>query len=673
MQTNQTDLARLLVGTKVFVVPQFQRHYKWKAPQWKELWDDIVEQYDSNDVASGRLTKDEGHFLGSIVLHPAPGPASTVSRYWVIDGQQRLTTLLVLISVLRDVRATKQPTWDPNTYTNQYLANQYNGDDPHRLIPGANDQSDFERTVYGQEPAGQIGQAYEWFRRQLDLRIDEYAFDFDRMEKAVLLRLLLVEINTSDDDNINQIFNTINHSGMRLSAIDLIRNHSFMQFDAADAGSVYEQTWKPMEDRLGESTLAQYLWAQLVRTNSKATQRDLYGPFQAHLAASARKNELAMSAATRLELNRLLEEVDNFIVATSPSATASAGLQESLKRVLRELQDWGSQTYLPMALEVLARVSAKRISAEEGAEVLRLVLAYLVRRGVAGIPSNNLNRILSSLPYATSSSEDLVGAVLKELGSSGKYWPRDAELRERGPATPIYRTLQPRQIVYILGELNDRIAPNEHVRRDDLEVEHILPQELSDSWLAMLDANGVSVELAESRTHVIGNLTITGSNEHLARRGPAEKAEILHDSNLPLNRQFPSQTSWTPQAIDMRSEQLVAQIIARWPMGQATAPISASDTDDAPSKIDLLLLLDAMPADASAEIAVLADALATAETAVLEAVAATPYPIFDLQGTKVVGGFSEMAASDVEHAARLSASQLIDYAQALGADEPELA
>jgi hypothetical protein len=673
MQTNQTDLARLLVGTKVFVVPQFQRHYKWKTPQWKELWDDIVEQYDSDDVASGRLTKDEGHFLGSIVLHPAPGPASTVSRYWVIDGQQRLTTLLVLIAVLRDIRALRQQGWDTNTYTNQYLANQYNQDDPHRLVPGANDRSDFERTVYRGDPTGQIGQAYNWFKRQLEGRLDEEKLDFDRMEKAVLLRLLLVEINTSDDDNINQIFNTINHSGMRLSAIDLIRNHSFMQFDAADAGQVYEHTWKPMEDRLGESTLAQYLWAQLVRTNSKATQRDLYAPFQAHLAATARRKALTMPDATRFELNRLLSEVDNFLIATSPAAAVAAQLADPLKRVLRELQDWGSQTYLPMALEVLARVAEKRTSTEEGAEALRLVLAYLVRRGVAGIPSNNLNRILSSLPYAVSASEDLVGAVLKELGSSGKYWPRDAELRERGPATPIYRTLQPRQIVYILGELNDQMSPKEHVLRDELEVEHILPQELSRAWLEMLAANDVSVELAESRTHVIGNLTITGSNEHLARRSPEEKAGILHESNLPLNRQFPSQRSWTPEAIDRRSELLVGQVITRWPMGQLihSDPEATSAPDDAPSRIDLTLLLDAMPADSCAEVSVLAEALAVAESDVIKALTATSYPLFNQAGTKVVGGFSEMAASDAEHADRLSAAQLIEFAQALGSGELE--
>ena len=94
----------MLSGTKVFLVPLFQRRYKWSGDDWRELWDDILEQYYHPEVVNGSMREGEGHFLGSIVLHPAPGPASTVTRYLVVDGQQRLTTLMILISVLRDAR-----------------------------------------------------------------------------------------------------------------------------------------------------------------------------------------------------------------------------------------------------------------------------------------------------------------------------------------------------------------------------------------------------------------------------------------------------------------------------------------------------------------------------------------------------------------------------------------
>lgn len=675
MQTKQTDLARLLMGTKVFVVPQFQRHYKWKAAQWKELWDDIIEQYESDDVASGNLTKDEGHFLGSVVLHPAPGPASTVSRYWVIDGQQRLTTLIVLIAALRDIRSAHQSHWDPNSYTNLYLANQYNSDDPFRLIPGENDRDDFISTVYSSAPSGQVGRAYEWFMRQLEDRMRTERLDFDRIQNAILLRLLIVEINTSDDDNINQIFNTINHSGMRLSAIDLIRNHSFMQFSADVAGDVYEATWKPMEDELGEDALSQYLWAQLVRGNPKATQRDLYGPFQNHLLAIAKDGGLSQSDATRQELDRLRNEVASFKIVIG-DATAPP-FNEEVVEVLRELQEWGSQTYIPLALEVVARVQRGRLEAHEGAKALRVVLAYLVRRGLAGIPSNNLNRILSALPYATALEDSLGQAVVKELLAGGKYWPRDAELRDRGMGTPIYLTLHPRQVRYILRRLNDPSSSRSNVHQEALSIERLLPAELSPAWRDMLDAANVTAEVAESRASVIGNLVLVESNPAWSFFDPEAQASTLMASLVPSNRAINPYPTWLPTDIDARSEALLRLAADIWPISIDRidpTPVSVSPSaDDAPNRLDVRLLLDAMPADAVIALDDLAQILTEAPSVLRGEVAAAGYPTLDSQSGEqtLVGGFSEMTDRDFMRATRLTVEELIGHASAIGADGPE--
>lgn len=672
MHTKQTDLARLLMGTKVFVVPQFQRHYKWKVAQWQELWDDIIEQYESDDVQSGNLTKDEGHFLGSVVLHPAPGPASTVSRYWVIDGQQRLTTLLVLIAALRDLRAEVEPTWDPNAYTNLYLANQYNPDAPHRLVLGANDRPDFEATVYEQTPSGQVGQAYQWFSSALRKRSSKHLLDFEQFQNAVLLRLLLVEINTSDDDNINQIFNTINHSGMRLSAIDLIRNHSFMQFDSIVAEEVYETTWKPLEDSLGEKLLSQYLWAQLVRQNPKATQRDLYGPFQSHLLATAQRLNTSVSEATRAELTRLRDEVEAFLVATDAARTVRASLPHDLEDVLLDLQEWGSQTYIPIALEALGRARAGKVTSTEAAQALRLVLSYLVRRGLAGIPSNNLNRILSSIPNAVAEEGDIASAVSRELMSGGKYWPRDREVVERAITTPIYLTLQPRQVRFVLAELNDAELMNEPVGREELTVEHIMPRELTAEWHEMLDASGVSREVADSRTHVLGNLTLTGSNSQLGRRSPTEKARILSLSNLPLNREFPPSPIWTPNEIDRRSDELVRRAIAIWSRPvEPPRPSRDEILADGPDGFDAALLLDALPSDSHLRLSDLAEILANSEAETADLVESSGYPVFrDDLGDLLVGGMRDMEASELTSTRRASISEVIQLAQALGSNQP---
>lgn len=672
MQTKQTDLARLLMGTKVFVVPQFQRHYKWKVSQWQELWDDIIDQYESDDVQSGHLSKDEGHFLGSLVLHPAPGPASTVSRYWVIDGQQRLSTLMVIIAAVRDLRVEIEPSWNPDAYTNMYLANQYNSDDPHRLVLGANDRVDFVRTVYEGMPSGQVGEAYKWFDKALRKRARSEKLDFERFQNALLLRLLLVEINTSDEDNINQIFNTINHAGMRLSAIDLIRNHSFMQFGSEFAEEVFESTWKPLEDSLGEELLSQYLWAQLVRKNPKATQRDLYGPFQSHLLATARRMQSSVSDATLWELRRLRDEVDLFLAATDSSRTLRSDLPDELQEVLLDLQEWGSQTYIPVALEVLGRFTTGRVEIRDATQALKLVLSYLVRRGLAGIPSNNLNRILSSIPNAIPDTPDVAAAVSRELMSSGKYWPRDREVAERAVSTPIYLTLQPRQVKFVLAELNDAERSTEPVKRTDLTVEHIMPRELTAQWLEMLELNGVGVEIAETRTHVLGNLTLTGVNSELARRPPREKVDILSRSNLPLNRDFPPSSTWTPDQIDRRSTDLVHRALAIWarPAEDVLEPPTHDHASEGPEEFDVGLLLDALPADSHLRLADMAELLVESQSMTADLVRRSGYPIVrDDVGEALVGGMRDMTPTELRATRRASIADIVKLAQSLGAQQ----
>lgn len=668
MQTKQTDLARLLVGTKVFYIPQFQRHYKWKMPQWRELWEDVLDQYDSPDVRSGTLTNDEGHFLGSVVLHPAPGPASTVAKYWVIDGQQRLTTLMALIAALRDFRVRKVEGWIGEAYTNQYLANQYNPESPHRLVLGQNDHSDFQATVYEQSPTGQVGQAYTWFTKELERLEQTGNLDFERLHNAILLRLILVEINTSQDDNINQIFNTINHSGLKLSAIDLIRNHSFMQMDSSRAEQVHREHWVPMEDALGERGLTQYFWAQMVRENPKTTQKDLYGPFQKHLVELSKLNKTKPTVTTERELGRLAAEVNLYLQIIEPADPSESQLPDRLARALKDLDEWGSQTYIPIALEVLSQFSAEKSTAEDAASSLEAVLSLLVRRALSGIPTNNLNRILSSVPSGLRGADSLKSRTINLLQGGGKYWPSDKDVLERARSTPIYVTLSSQQIRYIFGVLNDQRSRNEPVSRASLSVEHILPQELNSAWQDMLRQNDVDLEVAESRTHVLGNLTTTGSNSVLGQRPPNEKFEILAQSNIPLNRGFERVESWLPSDIDLRSDDLAKLCIVAWPRPEFGVVPDIGKGEPVQDAFTPDLVLDSLPADRFASIDVLRDLLAITEEEILDAAMARAYPVFEMGGNRFVGGISTMTQADLQGADPIGIDEILANVQSIGND-----
>ena len=132
MKAVAIPVLKLIQGAKVFVIPSFQRRYTWKKDQWQQLWDDIIAESQVNHNSDQDAL--EGHFLGSVVLHPAPGPASTLMRHQVIDGQQRLTTILVLLTAIRDVREG-EADFQPESITEQYLQNKYDNVHPDKLVP----------------------------------------------------------------------------------------------------------------------------------------------------------------------------------------------------------------------------------------------------------------------------------------------------------------------------------------------------------------------------------------------------------------------------------------------------------------------------------------------------------------------------------------------------------
>lgn len=659
MHTRQTDLARLLMGTKAFVVPQFQRHYKWKQAQWIELFDDIVDQYESEAVQTGNLAANEGHFLGSIVLHPTPGPAATLARYWVIDGQQRLTTLMVIIAALRDRRAAHDPTWNPDTYNFQYLQNQFHPEDPYKLRPGDNDRGDFISTVYGDDPSGQIGDAYRWFGRAIDKLELDSEDKFKKFEDAILLRLLLVEINTSEDDNINQIFHTINFAGMKLTAIDLIRNYSFMQFSQEDASRVYAQVWRPMEDALGdEASLSKYLWAQLVRIDPKTTQRDLYHPYQS-LIEAARRSSSGNNVGGVVEslLRQYLEELPLFEAIDNPWDSGQS-LAPEIRSALQDLSEWGSQTYIPLALDLLGRLSSGRNSALEVATSLRFLLSYLVRRGLAGVPTNNLNRIISAIPRAISNKPKIADAIASELMAAGKYWPTNRELLDRGRTAPVFLTLQSWQIDFVLRELVSSQESELDLDDAQLHATQVIPSPLTSQWKRYVSVASIDVESVLARVNNLGNLALVPSG----RSGFDPDEELDVTPHVGERRQ-----NWTPEYIDERSARLLELAAQIWPRPVDDTANSGSDNDLLPSDFDIATILASIPGDSSVALATISELTGEDSDQARSISVRLGYPVVDDRVQGLVGS----PGLETTELRELSAGEVVAAVESIGAPGPE--
>ena len=211
MEVQNATPAALLQGVKQYRVPIWQRQYTWRGEQHGQLWRDLLHQYDL--LVTGGPPAASGHFLGSFVLAPVSASGSGVITLLVIDGQQRLTTLMLLLCALRDARAETEPS-AVDELNDTYLINRYKAGEQHyRLRPTLEDRDSFVRWVEREPDAGLddgISAAYRYFARELARGHNGQSLDLLLMIDVVAERLAIVEINTGQGDNAHRIFQSLN-------------------------------------------------------------------------------------------------------------------------------------------------------------------------------------------------------------------------------------------------------------------------------------------------------------------------------------------------------------------------------------------------------------------------------------------------------------------------------
>jgi len=251
MRAGGTTLNELIVrGDRQYQVPLYQRPYTWAEKDWKQLWADILDQYGT--LKHGRASQ-SAHFFGSFVLAPFNISARSAPTFLVVDGQQRLTTVFLLLAALRDTAASTKP--GEYAYFQGVLENERarRDEDRPRLVPTQSDRPAFQAIVEGRpESAGdtKIAQAYRYFLAQLAKDDDEQeALDLETLQRVVLDRLAVVEITADSDDNPHRIFESLNARGVPLTQADLLRNYVFMLLPQRGE-RLYRDVWLPMQEAL---------------------------------------------------------------------------------------------------------------------------------------------------------------------------------------------------------------------------------------------------------------------------------------------------------------------------------------------------------------------------------------------------------------------------------------
>lgn len=563
VSAQETTLQVILEGTKQYQVPLYQRTYSWGKKEQQRLWRDVVELADALQENPGA-----SHFIGSLVLAPTPdvGPAG-VNKYLVVDGQQRLTTLTLLLAAIRDhQREALEGAAAEMAFAQineQYLINKFNqGLDRYKLLPTQGDRAAYQAVIEASPHAGgedAIGAGYRFFRARLAEADDpDDPHDIPRIQQAVLGALSLVSVTTQPGENVHRIFESLNNTGLKLTQGDLLRNYLFMRLPS-QGDVVYNTVWHPLEQNLGAENLEELFWLDLAQTDDRAKASDVYA------GQVARLEKLVGEQAIVDEITRLAKLGELLVLILHPERE----VDPDVRRRLQRFEAWESRLVRPLLLLLLDRREQGRSTSAEIAQAMLYLESFLVRRLLIGQATKNNNRILSRAVIEVQNADDIAVAVHRYLSTGRKYYATAAEVEAAAKRVPFYLNGRGLQRKLVLTWLEESFGSNEPVDLSQSTIEHVMPQTLNEQWKADLAADlqeGETVEALHAELeHVLGNLTLSGYNGSLGNKGFAEKRAALAESGIRLSSWIAKQNRWGRQQIEERAHELSLRVADIWP------------------------------------------------------------------------------------------------------------
>ena len=549
MEASPAKVIQYFNGEKQNLIPLFQRPYSWKRTNWQTLWDDVMVQYDLEDKST--------HFMGAIVSVPARSVPVGVSKYLIIDGQQRLTTISLLLCALRDLV-------DKNTADRihqVYLTNLFRDpEDTLKFVPTQADRDRYRAIVLDRQvplDGSLMVEAYDFFKRQLVSGTDsngDQGVDPAKVLTTIEHALQVVMINLGDEDDPYLIFESLNFKGEPLTQADLVRNYLLMRFRhslsiGGEQERIYSQYWSPMETQLNDN-LTEFLRHYAMKDGDNIYQGGIYA------ATKARLKGMESAEEVEHEVQRMKEFAGLYASILDPALESDP----ALRRRLENIRDLDVTTSYPLLLRFLGARKAGLLVADELELCLGLVESFVVRRAVCAVPTNALNKLFLQWTRNFPASQYSVWLhASMSSGAGGRRFPSDIEFSEAFKNQPQYGRGATR---FILWRLERSFAHKEPVDLESTTIEHVLPQTLTEAWIAELgsDANEVHARLIGT----LGNLTLTGYNAELGNLSFAEKKEKLSNTHIELTRWILDQPNWRETEIAERADKLLSKAKELW-------------------------------------------------------------------------------------------------------------
>jgi len=538
MDARKGNIYEILNGNKQFLIPVYQRFYSWDIDQCKRLWNDIVEMQRKGKV---------GHFIGSIVNIAEQAMPTGVQKYMIIDGQQRMTTLTLLLLALRDyaIMNPSDTTINARRIDNMLLKNEYeSGDERYKLLLTETDRdiliSLVEKKPIAEDTRSRLIENYNFFAGKLADKEIQPAEVYESIGK---LQIVNITLDRAVDD-AQAIFESLNSTGKELSE--------------SEQTYVYEHLWRPMEQlfiyetqgTVMDAFFRHYLTMKLSRI-----------PKQGRVYEEFKLYHLNCEFGTIRELCQDLLEYAKYYT----NIVFKRNIDTDLKKLYEDIIDLRMEVSYPFLLKIHHDCVEGLITSDELKKILKLCISYVLRRAICEIPTNSMNKTFATLKNYIR-PDDYMNSVKAffVMQDTYKEFPDNDKFEGAFESRDIYNM---RARNYILSRLEnfENKAP---IIIENYTIEHIMPQNknLSSEWQVDLGAEWQEVQ--KKYLHTIGNLTLTAYNSEMSDRPFLEKMDMpggFKESALRLNKYVVLQNKWNEKHIQERANELAKKAESIWP------------------------------------------------------------------------------------------------------------
>lgn len=548
-----------------YAIPVYQRNYEWADEQCRKLFTDIIDAHN----------KDKSHFCGSIV-YARLKDEHNIDYFVIIDGQQRITTIYLLIKALMDMTESEsEKTQFASALYNEDKFEKYNWDEASKLKLKPIKTDDIQLKLLMENKVDELDKSSDIYKNyKLFTELINEALEKDPKLNIPgiydgLEHLSCARIGLEDEDEPQEIFERINSTGLPLNLSDKIRNFVLMTDVKQD--ELYEEYWLRIENNIKRSKMSDFFLDYLnMQVDGFVKEITAYEVFKVFYKEKGYTNE------------SMLEELRHYSELYKAFQGGENRYSARINELLNALRDLKQTTIYGFLFRLFDDYEAGVFNEGELERILAFFVNYGVRRLVCEVGSNSLRGLYKTLYKRIFSNEnnkntyyDSIVCFFTQL-SSGDKFPTDLEFKVALKEKDIYHKLDLRK--YLLASIENNNSKEKLEITSEITIEHIMPQKLSSSWQKMIGDNWQEVQ--SELLHTLGNLTLTGYNSELSNSPFNEKKKLLEEKVAKvkvLNMDVINQDVWNAEKIRARADRLAGITIDIFPYPQAETEVSFKD------------------------------------------------------------------------------------------------